>query len=369
MSMLPLPSGLPDVLPPFAAQEFRVIYHMLKSFTAFGYQPVIPPLMEYESSLLANQGAATSRQVFRLMDPLSREMLALRADMTTQISRIAESTLSSEPRPLRLSYAGYTLRTAPEALRTRRQHTQIGIELFGASTASHDAEVIAVPVEALSNLSLSDLCLDISVPTLLESLLVGVHEEERNHVREAVSRKDTSALRTLKAGLLADIADACGPSGTALPALKALATNSPDLASAITSIEATLASLAMRGITIPTTIDILEMRGFGYYSGIAFSLFLRNPAIEIGRGGHYTTDTGEEAVGFTFYIDDILAAIGDPTPRMTLGVGGDMPLHTLRGWQEQGYETVLLHSSTPQAEAKALGCTHLLVDGNIKTLN
>ena len=110
-----LPSGLADVLPPLAAAEFRLVHHFLKNFMAFGYQPVIPPLAEYASSLLAGQGKATSHHVFKMPDPLAPEMLALRADMTGQVARIATEPLAAMPRPLRLCYAGYTLRTAPEA--------------------------------------------------------------------------------------------------------------------------------------------------------------------------------------------------------------------------------------------------------------
>lgn len=367
MPILPLPSGLPDVLPPFAAQEFRVIYHMLKSFTSFGYQPVIPPLMEFEQSLLADQGAATARQVFRLMDPLSREMLALRADITTQITRIAENSLRDVARPLRLSYAGYTLRAVPEALRTRRQHTQIGIELFGATSTAYDAEVITVPIEALRTLSLTDLSLDISVPPLLDTLLQE-HAASKQAIREAVARKDTSALRSMKADLIADIVDASGPLDTALASLSIIASHSGALADALKTVNNILNSLKLRGLNIPITLDMLEMRGFGYYSGAAFSLFLRNPAIEIGRGGHYHCNNGEEAVGFTCYIDDILAAIGDPEQRDQLGIEGHTPVTELREWHTKGYETVLLYSTNAEEEARRLGCTHVLSGGTVTAL-
>ncbi len=365
MSLLPLPSGLPDVLPPYAAQEFRVIYHMLRTFTKFGYQPVIPPLMEYESSLLADQGAATSRQAFRLMDPLSREMLALRADITTQISRIAESSLKQEARPLRLSYAGYTLRTAPESLRTRRQHTQIGIELFGANNIEFDAEVIAIPLEALQDLSLSNLSLDISVPALLEELIAEHTEQDKNTIREAVSRKDSSALRANNATFIADIVDTSGSTDSALALLKILAerTQSSPLSKAVSEVTLLLASLSKRGVKIPTTLDILETRGFSYYSGIAFSLFLCEPALEIGRGGHYTCKNGEEAVGFTFYIDDILAALGTPEEPKKIGISGHSSMADLRAWHTKGFETILLYSNALKQEAKALGCSHLHIEG------
>jgi ATP phosphoribosyltransferase regulatory subunit len=337
---------------------------MLKCFTAFGYQPVIPPLMEYEASLLADAGAATARQAFRLMDPASREMLALRADMTTQLARIAETSLSSAPRPLRLSYAGYTLRTAPEPLQTRRQHTQIGIELFGTGAPAHDAEVIAVPVEALRDLQLTDLTLDISVPTLLDTLLQQQPVADREAIKAAIARKDTAALRTLKQEFIAEITEAAGAAPRALEKLRSLAKSSPALTRALHEVEQMLEALKRLGATLPITIDLLEMRGFGYYSGLAFSLFLRNPAREIGRGGHYRTTGGEEAVGFTFYIDDILEALGDPTPRKRIAVDAATPLNLLRPLHEQGYETVLIDSSPPtmdmESEARRLGCTHRL---------
>ena len=173
-----LPSGLADVLPPLAAAEFRLVHHFLKTFMAFGYQPVIPPLAEYASSMLAGQGEATSHHVFRMPDTVSPEMLAVRADMTGQVARIATESLKALPRPLRLCYAGYTLRTAPEALKTRRQHTQVGIERFGDMDANSVSEVLAIAAHALDTGAVSDLTIDLHFPAVLEALLKDIPADE-----------------------------------------------------------------------------------------------------------------------------------------------------------------------------------------------
>jgi ATP phosphoribosyltransferase regulatory subunit len=362
---MPLPSGLPDILPPLAAAEFRAIHHLLKGFMGFGYAPVIPPLAEFEASLLAGDGAATARQSFRVMDPLSRDMLAIRADITTQISRIATSSLRDAPRPLRLCYAGYTLRTNPEPLQSRRQHTQIGLELFGASQPSHDAEVIAVAATALAGLSLTQLSLDLSAPALLPMLLP--LDNTRDAVLRAVSHKDASTLRAQGQPLLAELVEATGPSSQALPKLKAIAARHLPLTAILHEIEATIASLSALGLTLPVTVDLLEPRGFGYYSGLAYALYLREPALEIGRGGRYSVGH-EEAAGFTFYIDDVLQALPEPQAATSIGVPAQTPAFELESLQSQGFTTVLLHSTQPETEAKTLGLSHVWLNRQIVRL-
>ena len=85
-----LPSGLTDLLAPQAEQDAKAVEAVLSSFAAFGYQRIKPPLVEFEQTLLAEgPGAALAEQTFRLLDPISRRMMALRSDMTAQIARIA----------------------------------------------------------------------------------------------------------------------------------------------------------------------------------------------------------------------------------------------------------------------------------------
>jgi ATP phosphoribosyltransferase regulatory subunit len=330
-----LPSGLMDVLPPLAAAEFRAIHHFLKSFTGFGYQPVIPPLAEYEQSLLAGQGEATSHQVFRVADPLSTGMLALRADITGQVARIAENSLSQEKRPLRLCYAGYTLRTAPEALKTRRQYTQVGIERFGDIKTQSVAEILAIASYALTQLAPArKLSIDLHYPAALHGLLSAFPAEQHAALRDAVRMKDTAKLRQLGATTIALLMDSAGDATRALAALqKAGAKEAAEL-------EALVEALTAQKVEARITIDMLDLSGYEYYCGIGFALYWQDPAIEVARGGCYKTSAGEEAVGFTLYIDDLLEHLpveaAAPVARIAYGT----PIAEAVKKQAEGYVTV-----------------------------
>lgn len=365
---LPLPSGLPDILPPMAAQEFMAIERLLATFTGYGYSPVIPPIAEFESSLLMGTGEAASSHMFRVMDIISHQMLALRSDMTAQIGRIAAHSLKDAARPLRLCYAGQTLRTTAEPLKTRRQHTQIGIELFGADNITHDAEVLTVAIDALAHLSLTDLSLDISASSILAELLKEYPADQHARIKEAVARKDSADLRSLNAPLIAEIVDASAPAALAIKKLEAIKNAPAAIKSALNAITSLCSFLHDKGFTIPVTIDLLEMRGFGYYDGLAYSLFLRNPACEIGRGGHYRNQDGEKATGLTFYLDDVLFALSSAQPHKKLAVSAKTSIATIHQYQLEGYHTILLHGDISPASARLSGATHLLTDDTIINL-
>lgn len=299
-----LPSGLADVLPPLAAAEFRLIHHFLKTFMAFGYQPVIPPLAEYSASLLAGQGEATGHHVFQVPDPLAPQTLAIRADMTGQVARIAAGALGALPRPLRLCYAGYTLRTAPEALKTRRQHTQIGIERFGDMATGSVAEILAIAAHALEVGGITGLTIDLHFPSVLEALLKRYPPEKHATIRDAVRLKDHARLQALEALDIAEMLRHAGPAKTVLGRLTA--SSIPEVTTAARTLAALVEALEKAGVAATLTIDLLDLSGYGYYTGVGYAMFWNKGGIEVGRGGCYRAGNGEDAVGFTLYINDVL---------------------------------------------------------------
>src|ERR1700694_3429060 len=137
-----LPLGLRDLLPPDAAAEALAVGRMMAVLESHGYQRGKPPLVEFEESLLSGTGAAMAKETFRLMDPVSQRMIGLRADMTTQVARIATSRLKKAPRPLRLCYAGQVLRVKGSQLRPERQVGQVGAELIGTDSVAADLEAV-----------------------------------------------------------------------------------------------------------------------------------------------------------------------------------------------------------------------------------
>ena len=191
-----LPVGLIDLLPPEAENEAEAVSAVMNVFAGHGYQRIKPPLLEFEDGLLSGSGAATADQAFRLMDPESRRMMALRADMTPQVARIASTRLAGHARPLRLSYAGQCLRVHATQLAPDRQVAQAGIELIGVDNPAADAEVVVLAAEALAAVGLERTSFDITMPALAPALLdeAGIEDPARARLTRALDRKDAAAV-------------------------------------------------------------------------------------------------------------------------------------------------------------------------------
>lgn len=333
-----LPSGLMDVLPPLAAAEFYMIRTFLRCYMAFGYQPVIPPMAEYAETILAGQGEATRHQVLQLADPLAPHLLAIRADMTGQVARIAGTALAAQARPLRLCYAGYTLRTTPEALQTRRQHTQVGIERFGDTNTHSIAEVLAISGHALNSAGVSGLTVDLHYSRVMQDLLEALPSATHAQIREAAVMKDTARLRALGAEIIATIIEASGPAAATLARLRAI--EHPAVASATAELAALVEALTAQEMEATVTIDMLDLSGFGYYCGIGYALYWNEAGLEVGRGGCYETNSGERAVGFTLYLNDLLDRLPLPDAKPVKILPNGTSTREAEGWQNQGYITV-----------------------------
>ncbi|MCA3245350.1 MAG: ATP phosphoribosyltransferase regulatory subunit [Azospirillum sp.] len=363
-----LPAGLRDVLPPEAEQEAEAVWRILQVFAGYGYRRVKPPMVEFEDSLLAGTQAVLGPQTFRLMDPESRRMMALRPDMTPQVARIAATRLKGEGRPLRLSYAGQVLRVKGDGLRPERQFGQVGAELIGAAEAEADAEIVVMAARALAAVGAANVSFDLALPYLVPAVLAGQKPDDL--VRVALDRRDAAALvkRGGAGALLARLVEASGPVEKALPALQALAL--PDaakgeiarLARAVGLMRASLPDIAL-------TVDAVERRGFEYQNGLSFTIFAKNVRGELGRGGRYLAGedlmegAGETATGVTLFTDTVLRAIPFPAERRRVFVPADAPAGAEDALRAQG--EIAVRGFSVGADANALGCTHLWRDGAI----
>jgi ATP phosphoribosyltransferase regulatory subunit len=373
-----LPSGLRDTLPPEAEHEALVTEQLLGAFRQNGYRQVSPPLMEFEASLLTGPGAAMTDRTFRLVDPASQRTLAVRADITPQIARIAATRLSRWPRPLRLSYNGTVLRVTGDQLRPDRQFRQAGIELVGSSAIAADAEVVVIAVEALMALGVQGLTVDLTLPTLAPSLVPALAEggSLASELREALNRKDMASIQRLTgdtAPLLEAVMATAGPAEAALAALAAL--DLPQAAREVLAPAQALLPLLMDSLPgLTVTLDPVEHRGFEYHSGISFSLFARGQHGELGRGGRYWATAagfqGETATGVTIYMDMVMRALEPAAKANRLYLPAGTTAAERRARQADGWWTVagLDNTQNPVAEAKRLGCSHAWVDGTARAI-
>lgn len=368
-----LPAGFMDVLPPHAAFEAQMVERLMQLFAGYGYERVKPPLIEFEETLLAGSGAALAKATFRLMDPVSQRMLALRSDMTMQIARIAETRLGQRPRPLRLSYAGQVLRVRGSELRPERQFGQVGAELVGSLACTADVEIIVMAVSALAALGLGGLCVDLNAPTLVAAILAerGLDAAAIERVTDALDRKDAAAVQALApaigtatASLLVRLLATAGPAETALARLAA-EDLPPSAAAARHKLAAVAAGLKAAAADMTLSIDPVEWRGFEYHSGVTFSLFALNAAGELGRGGRYRTGAGEDATGVSLFMDAVLKALPPPARSKRLLLPAGTPEAEARRLRDAGWLTVaaLEEGPEPLAEARRLGCSHVFLAG------
>ena len=373
----PLPAGISDQLPPHAAFEAHIVNRLMAAFAGHGYERVKPPLIEFEDTLLGGGGATLAEQTFRLMDPVSQRMLALRPDMTLQIARIAQTRLTNRPRPLRLGYAGQVVRVSGSQLRFERQFGQVGAEIIGATSPAADAEVIVMATEALRALGMSGLTVDLGLPTLVPAILADhrLDPEQWSHIRAALDRKDEAAISNLAAvigetstALLTSLVSATGRAAPAIDALQRL-----PLPEAAQSERAELIKVLQRvaGETADLTISIdpLENRGFEYHTGVTFTLFARDVRGELGRGGRYMAGMadadGEPATGVSLFMDSILRALPAPSVARRIFLPAGTPAAEGGRLRADGWVTVsgLDEASDPAKNARLQRCTHVFIDG------
>ncbi|PHS79449.1 MAG: ATP phosphoribosyltransferase regulatory subunit [Rhodospirillaceae bacterium] len=381
MSSLPdkalLPAGMQDGLPPEAAHEAKTAELLIAAFDGWGYARVKPPLMEFEENLLLGTGKAVAEQAFRVQDPQSQRMLALRPDMTLQVARIAASRLSNSPRPLRLAYSGQVARVQSSQLRPERQFGQVGVELIGASGPAADVEVVLMAAEALEAAGVKNLSIDLGLPTLCPAIIkdLDLNTDTQATLRTALDRKDAQGIKGLTDQLGADITatlvaliEATGPAVDAIAALDGI-----DLPHEAAGLRAHLKAV-IEGITaarpdLALTLDPVESRGFEYHSGVTFSVFSRSVMGELGRGGRY--QAGEPATGLTLFMDTVMKAV-EPASQsdcVFLPFGTDAAAaKKLRneGWRAKAG---LENTNTAEQDARHLGCSHVLQNGTVNKLD
>jgi ATP phosphoribosyltransferase regulatory subunit len=363
-----LPNGLRDILPPHAEHEAGVLAGLCACFAGRGFDRVEPPLVEFEDALLQGGGDIAS-QTFRLMDPVSQRMMGMRADMTPQIARIATTRMKKAQRPLRLSYAGTVLRVKGAQLRPERQFAQAGIEIIGSDAFAADAEVIALCDEALASAGVRGVTVDLFMPNLVARTVNG-SGIDHGELRQALDHKDEARVRSIagdKAAILEKLMRASGDADRALQKLGSI--DLPEEAKAeVARLTEVITAIRTIRPDIRLTVDPVENRGFEYHTGVSFALFGRGVRGELGRGGRYRTDGGEDATGATLYLDTLLRALPAPERGQRLYLPGGPA--TGAAERAEGWTTVaaLGDVADPAAEARRLGCSHWLDGSDIRAV-
>jgi ATP phosphoribosyltransferase regulatory subunit len=281
------------MLPDEAWQVERMRAQFLELMRVHGYQLVVPPLLEYAESLLIDDSRDVDLRTFKLVDQLSGRTLALRADITPQVARI-DAHLLNRQGVARLCYAGSVLHTQPAGLTRTRELLQIGAELYGHSGLESDLEVQRLMLQALSLLGITNVHLDLGHVGVFRALVnhAGLDRELENALFAALQGKDSAALKTLVQPLGAEVRDAL----LALPALygecaevlaraRKVLPAYPGIHSALDALQTV--SAALQPLVSRVGIDLADLRGYHYHSGMVFAAYHAGSHDAIALGGRY----------------------------------------------------------------------------------
>lgn len=269
-----LPEYVEDILPPYAWQAETLRRQLLDLFDGYGYELVVPPLMEFLDSLLTGSARDLDLKTFKVVDGLSGRQMGLRADITPQTARI-DAHLLNRKGIARLCYAGPVLHTRPASLMASREPIQIGAELFGHAGIDADREILELLLAALQAAGLRDARVSLGHVGLFRALVeaAGVDAAREHELFKAVRAKDIPELDTLTASLaspwrdaLRRLPDLYGDADILAVAQREL----PDMPGVARALDELGALLAIRH-EIPLSVDLGDLRGFGYHNGPVFA--------------------------------------------------------------------------------------------------
>lgn len=373
-----LPDGVEDVLPPHAADVEALRRQLLDQYRRWGYELIIPPMIEYLQSLLTGTGNDLDLQTFKLTDQLTGRMMGVRADMTPQAARIDAHSLRRAG-VTRLCYAGHVLHARPANMLASRAPLQVGCELFGSHSAAADQEVMELMVETLRTGGVSRIHVDLAHVGIFSCLAheSGLTPAEEARVFDAVRRKSIPELSELLGSaapgsaraMLRELATLNGGVEVVARARKLFAGAPQRVSAALDELEQAATQIQAHDPDIEVGFDFCELRGYNYHTGLVFAAYTPNQGSAIAQGGRYDA-VGEDfgrarpATGFSADLKAIMTAGASTAPAPTGAIwapAGEQPglraaIHELRQ-----SETVIQALPDDSLSAAELGCDRELV--------
>jgi ATP phosphoribosyltransferase regulatory subunit len=372
-----LPEQIADVLPSQARRVEELRRTLIDRARGYGYELVMPPLVEHLDSLLSGTGQELGLKTFKLVDQLSGRTIGLRADTTPQVARIDAHLLNREG-VARLAYCGPVLHARADSALASRELLQFGAEVYGHAGLEADLEVIDLALDSLASAGIGSLMLDLGDARVLRALLDGAALDAERLTELAQARKDAAALAPLgealapeaRAGLAAllrlyggdEVLDAAR---SALPQREPIRRALDDLA--------WLAQHVQRAHpAVRIGFDLADLSGYAYYSGPRFSLYAAGSNAALARGGRYDEvgavfGRNRPAVGFSLDVKELAAAALSNAPHAAVRAPwGEAPAlrAAVRRLREEGH-TVVCTLPGHEQEAQEYDCDRELaeVDG------
>lgn len=290
-----LPENISDILPSEARKIEDLRRILLDRFQAYGYELVMPPMLEYLDSLLTGSGQDLNLKTFKLVDQISGRTLGLRADMTPQVARI-DAHLLNRQGVTRLCYAGSILHTRAAAGSSSREQLQLGAEIYGHAGLEADLEIQALLNDVLNLSQVGEITLDMSHAGLLTAILgdFSPKSESLDALYSALQTKDLPGLNQVLQDWPTEVKSAvltlANLSGLPEKVLAQAHQNLPKTAavkSALDELERLCAGVAGLPNSPQLNLDLSDLKGYQYHSGVMFAAYVDGLPQPIARGGRY----------------------------------------------------------------------------------
>jgi ATP phosphoribosyltransferase regulatory subunit len=316
-----LPQGIEEALPEQAARLECLRRYLLDLYASWGYEMVMPPFIDHIESLLTGTGRDLDLQTFKLVDQLSGRTLGIRADMTPQVARIDAHQLNRNV-PTRLCYIGTVLHTRSDGFGSSRSPLQVGAELYGHAGVESDVEILDLMLKTFESTAIKHVCLDIGNVDVYKNLAkqAGLTEQDEIRLFELLQQKAVTEIRQLVAGLsidasvanmIAQLAELNGDLSTITRAREQLKQAGQDVMSALDYLQQVAVGVSRHNKDVRLNIDLAELHGYHYHTGVVFGAFVPQLGQEIARGGRYD-DIGKvfgharPATGFSTDLKQLL---------------------------------------------------------------
>jgi ATP phosphoribosyltransferase regulatory subunit len=370
-----LPEHIADVLPAQARHIEELRRALLDVARGYGFELVMPPLLEHLESLLSGTGSELGLKTFKLVDQLSGRTLGLRADTTPQVARI-DAHLLNRDGLTRLCYCGPVLHTRPSGLHATREPLQFGAETYGHAGLEADLEIQDVALDCLRSAGIARVTMDLGDARIVRGLLEGVTVDAARlaSLVGALAVKDPASLDALSQGMpdaarkgLRALLRLYGGMDVLVAAERELPQR-PLIAAAIADLRWLASHVAQAHPEAKVGFDLADLGGNAYYSGARFAVYAEGSSDAIARGGRYDEvgavfGRNRPAVGFSLDLKELAMLV--PPASLAAAIRApwseDAALRrTVRKLREQG-ETVVCILPGHEHEGQEYACDRELV--------
>ncbi|WP_297927125.1 ATP phosphoribosyltransferase regulatory subunit [uncultured Agitococcus sp.] len=369
-----LPDGIQDVLPKDAIRLEALRRRLLDLYQSWGYELVFPPLVEYLESLLTGSSHDLELMTCKITDQLTGRLMGVRADITPQVARLDAHCLPHE-HTARYCYSGTILTTLPQGLSTSRAPIQIGAELYGCAGVAADIEIIRLMLTTLLQAGVPQIHLDLGHVAVFRELAKAAQlsVEQESQLFDIYQRKSLPELQALGSQLpqaewFVALGQLSGGVQVIEQAQLAFA-NAPDkVKQALADIQTIVQALQGFADNVSISVDLSELRGYHYHTGLVFAAYTAHSAAEIAKGGRYDCigeafGRARPATGFSADLKTLVSFVEQvaATHKIFAPAIDDNSLQIMMTQLRYQGHIVIQALTDDRSTAQQLGCTQQLV--------